>query len=102
MQVERGDRLWKFIAVSMAVHICLMMYSRYFRAPERIQTTGEIEVVLTPPEPAKPQVKTENKPEEKKPETPSTTRVAQKEAPNNPFPPKATLPSQEPIEKQVV
>ena len=63
----------------MAVHIGLLAYSRYFRQPVQIpQGGGEMEVVLTPPQPEKKdEVKTENKQEPKKQAPPLTQRVAE-------------------------
>src|SRR5438105_15036756 len=104
MQVDRGDRLWKFIMVSMAVHIGLRAYSRYFRQPVQIpQGGGEMEVVLTPPQrEKKDEVKTENKQEPKKQAPPLTQRVSRNEPASSPEPPKPSPEPKDNYEKQVV
>src|SRR5688500_1568499 len=103
MQVDRGDRLWKFIIVSMAVHICLLAYSRYFRADVRPPEGGEMEVVLTAPEPEKKEPKEEQKSEEKKRQAPPLTqRVARSQPSSSKEMPKASPEPKDNFDKQVV
>ncbi len=103
MQVDRGDRLWKFITVSIAIHICLLAYSRHFRTEVRPPEGGELEVVLTPSEPAKKEAKAEQKPEEKKKQAaPQTQRIARNQPSSSKETPKASREPKDTFDKQVV